>query len=96
MIGKLAISKSGHDKGNLYVIIKEGLADVYLVDGRIKTIEKPKRKNKKHIQVITRFPKEISVLLMKESNAVNLKNEEIKRAIKLYKRSQSECEIGGF
>ena len=51
MKGKLAQSKSGHDKGSYYVIIKEEEADLYLADGRLKTVEKPKRKNKKHIQI---------------------------------------------
>lgn len=88
MKGKLAISKSGHDKDSIYVIIKEEATDVYLVDGRLKTIEKPKKKNKKHIQIIKRLPEEITNLLMQDRE---LRNEEIKRAIKLYKKSEKEC-----
>lgn len=51
-IGKLARSKAGHDSGKIYVIIAENSAYVYLVDGRIRTLSRPKRKKKKHIQII--------------------------------------------
>ena len=42
---KLAISRSGHDKDRIYVIIKEEANLVYLADGKLKPVEKPKRKN---------------------------------------------------
>ena len=52
MTGKLAISKSGHDKDHLYVIVKEDADFVYLADGVLKLVDNPKKKNKKHIQII--------------------------------------------
>lgn len=51
-VGMLARSKTGHDKGHVYVILKADEAYVYLVDGVIRTLEKPKKKKKKHVQVI--------------------------------------------
>lgn len=77
---KLAVSRSGHDKDSLYVIIKEEANLVYLADGKLKPIEKPKRKNRKHIQIIKNLPKDITEVFTQE----NFRNEEIKRAIKLY------------
>ena len=50
--GLFAISKAGHDKGNIYVIVREDNEYVYVADGVSKTLEKPKKKNKKHIQII--------------------------------------------
>lgn len=52
MVGMLAMSKAGHDKGTIYVIIREDGEYVYVADGRIKTVDRPKRKNKKHVQII--------------------------------------------
>ncbi len=52
MVGILAMSKAGHDKGTLYVIIREEGEYVYLADGRIRTADRPKKKNKKHVQMI--------------------------------------------
>ncbi|MCH5257907.1 MAG: KOW domain-containing RNA-binding protein [Lachnospiraceae bacterium] len=56
MTGMLATSRAGHDKNTVYVIIKEEAEYIYLVDGKIRTLDKPKRKNKKHIQIIKKCP----------------------------------------
>ncbi len=77
---KLAISRAGHDKDSLYVIIKEETNVVYLADGKLKTIEEPKKKNRKHIQMIYNLPKEITEVFTQQ----DFRNEEIKRALKLY------------
>ena len=50
--GMLPKSKAGHDKGKVYVIYEMDETYVYLVDGIIRGIEKPKRKKRKHVQVI--------------------------------------------
>lgn len=89
MRGKLAISKSGHDKDSIYVIIKEEAAEIYLADGRLKTVEKPKKKNKKHIQIIKKLPKEITEMLPQDRE---FRNEEVKRAIKLYTKIKENLE----
>ena len=79
---KLAVSRSGHDKDSIYVIVKEEANMVYLADGKLKPLEKPKKKNRKHIQIMKQLPKEITEVFTQE----NFRNEEIKRAIKLYRR----------
>ena len=79
---KLAVSRSGHDKDSLYVIIKEEANLVYLADGKLKPLEKPKKKNRKHIQIIKNLPKEITEVFTQQ----DFRNDEIKRAIKLYQK----------
>ncbi len=74
MVGYLARSTAGHDKGTLYIIIEETEQSVLVADGRLKTLEKPKRKNKKHIQLI------------KINNPID-SNEAIKHSIKDYRRN---------
>ncbi len=51
-IGTLVCSKAGHDKGQLFVVVKEDKNNLYLSDGKNKTVEYPKKKNKKHVQII--------------------------------------------
>ena len=51
-VGMLAKSKAGHDHGHVYVILDMDDTYVYLVDGSIRTLDKPKKKKKKHVQVI--------------------------------------------
>ena len=72
-VGMLAKSKAGHDKGHVYVIFGTDEAYVYLVDGVIRTIEKPKKKKKKHVQVICE---------KHEMNGID--NVGIKRILKLF------------
>lgn len=52
LIGRFATSRAGHDKTKLYVIVAEEGDFVSLCDGRLKTMDKPKKKRRKHIQLI--------------------------------------------
>ena len=51
-IGLLAKSKAGHDKGHIYVVCQADEAYVYLADGKMRTLSNPKKKKRKHIQLI--------------------------------------------
>lgn len=81
-IGTFAKSKAGHDAEQIYVIIDCDKEYVFLADGRLKTLERPKKKKIKHIQLIGYIDPLIGEKL-KNSNL--LMNEDIKRAIKNYK-----------
>ena len=52
--GMLAKSKAGHDKGQVYIIMDADDAYVYLAVGRIRTLDRMKKKKRKHIQPILR------------------------------------------
>ncbi len=75
-LGMLAVSQAGHDKNKIYVIIKEEDEYVYLADGRSRTADRPKKKNRKHIQIIRKVQIKTS-----EDGYQDL---EIKRIIKKY------------
>lgn len=79
--GTLAISKAGHDKNMVYVIIKEEAEYVYLVDGKMRSLDRPKRKNKKHISPVKRG----NILTGKDCSTVN--DELIRKIIKSYLNS---------
>lgn len=71
--GMLAKSKAGHDKGQVYVIYELDETYVYLVDGRIRMIENPKRKKRKHVQIIC-----------EKHDVTDMDNVGIKRILKLF------------
>lgn len=79
---RLAKSLCGHDKNEIYVVYREENDFVYLINGKTKTIEKPKRKKQRHIQIIKNLPEEIIEMVSQE-----LTNETAKRIIKHYVRS---------
>ena len=60
---KLARSLAGHDKGSVYAVVSEEEGRIALADGKSRTLEKPKYKNARHVQMIVRLPEEIRQLL---------------------------------
>ncbi|WFR56907.1 hypothetical protein QA584_25375 [Anaerocolumna sp. AGMB13025] len=80
--GNIAVSKAGHDKGEVFVILKSDSEYVYLMDGKNRTLEKPKKKKRKHIQSIQYTDEKLS---QRYANQEKIINEDVKRAIKLYK-----------
>lgn len=86
-IGEFVKSKAGHDKEEIFIIINIEGEYVYLVDGKSRIIEKPKKKKIKHIQIIHQIDEELQSKI--EANLI-LRDEDIKRAIKSYKQK-----IGG-
>ena len=49
MIGQIVCSRSGRDKGYFMVIVSEDDRYIYVCDGKERPIERPKRKNAKHL-----------------------------------------------
>lgn len=82
-----AISLAGHDKGTVYVIKNIDSVYAYLSDGKNRLIDSPKKKNRKHIQMIK---KKDSNIESKHKNHISIMNEDIKRAIKIYISSNKE------
>lgn len=76
--GMLVKSLAGHDQNNLYVIIKEDEKNVFLCDGKVRTIDRLKKKKKKHVQLINHIPEELSGKL---ANGSVIYNEDIRKAI---------------
>lgn len=88
MVGKLAVSRAGHDKDTLYLILREEEKSVYLADGVYKTYANPKKKNKNHIQLIHSgfSAKEVEALAKNPADA----DTKIKRCIRMYERNGSK------
>lgn len=87
-VGMFARSLAGHDKNKLYLIIQAEDEYVYLVDGEIRTLARPKKKKKKHIQIdyqVLEFAKQ------KIDSGQIIRDEDIRRAIK-----QKECKCESY
>lgn len=82
LIGCFVKSKAGRDTGKCYVIIDIHNEYVYLVDGNIRTLSNPKIKNVKHIDRLGC----VDSKLLEAIDNKSVKNEEIKRAIRLLNR----------
>ena len=79
--GCLAFSLSGHDKGKLYMIVRQEDDFVFLSDGRLKLKNNPKKKNIKHVQIIKKFKADIG----------SYDDTAIKRAVKIFLKEGKEA-----
>ena len=82
---EFAKSLSGHDKNHYYFVVKKEDGFLFLVNGTTRPLEKPKKKNEKHIQIIKKLPVEVIEILEKEQT-----NLTIKRAIKRYEKLSNQ------
>ena len=55
MIGRIVCSKAGRDKDYFMVVVAEDDRFVYVCDGKERPLERPKRKNLKHLNITTQI-----------------------------------------
>lgn len=82
-VGCYVVAAAGHDTGKYYVIIQMDEEYVYLVDGRIRRLNNPKKKKTKHIIMLQQSDQAFTDKIVNHT----VRDEEIKRAIKLLKYS---------
>ena len=83
----LATSKAGHDIKQIYVVVKEDDENCVLVNGTTKTMTKPKKKKKIHLQLIKNIPSEV---LEEIKDITALDDISIKRILKSYNRRNKD------
>ena len=82
MIGTFVSSLAGHDKGEIYLVLRDEGNVLYLVNGTTKTVDRPKKKKLKHVQKINK--KVNDDLYERLINNKKITDEEVKREIKLF------------
>ncbi|NLP46535.1 MAG: RNA-binding protein [Epulopiscium sp.] len=78
-IGQVVYSKRGRDQGKFFVVVEIKEEYVYLADGKLRKIEQPKKKNKRHIQVTNHI---ISNLQEKILKNIKVSNADIRKSLK--------------
>ena len=77
--GSFCKSNAGHDKDSIYIIV-ESQNGIWVSDGKYKTLENPKRKNPKHLELIDYKDETLAEKFVTQ----RLRNEDIKYSIKNY------------
>jgi len=77
--GMIVKSLAGHDKTKLYVILDVKAEYVYLTDGKLKTVDNPKKKRIKHVQPTLYVDK-----FIQETNSDQISDSDIRKVIKQY------------
>lgn len=81
----LAKSKAGHDKGTLYVVLYQEGEWLYLADGCRRTLDRPKKKKRMHVQPVTHLAPQLQDAMCRISQDAH-----IRRIIKQYRESISQ------
>ena len=53
-VGDLVIATAGKEKNEIFLVVKVDQQFVYIADGKRVSVTKPKRKNEKHIQKVSK------------------------------------------
>ena len=80
IIGRIAISKAGHDKGSAYLIKAADDRYLYLSDGKFHPWDKPKKKNIKHVQMMSETA--VEPIYSRLNKGERIFDHEVKYAIK--------------
>ena len=75
----LASSMAGHDRGTVYAVVGEEENFLFLADGVHHLMDRPKKKNRKHVQVIRHLPEAV----LKETGEVAT-DSQIIRLLRVY------------
>ena len=85
-IGQVVYSKCGHDKGDVLPVAAVNGQYLTLVDGKRRTLEKPKRKKIKHVQPTSYIEETVAQKLMQHSYLLDA---EVRKALKMYQTKQA-------
>lgn len=82
--GSFVISKAGHDKDEIFIVIEEYPSEVMIADGKYRTLSKLKRKKKKHLNPINR----VDVELAEAIDNKTIEDVQIRKALTRYKNEK--------
>ena len=71
-VGAVVMATAGREKNEVFLILQEDKEFVSIVNGATRTIENPKKKNKKHLHLLCKS--NTSQLNMKEMSNAQVKN----------------------
>ena len=71
MISDVVVSTAGHDRGELFYVASTDEQFLYLVNGKDRTLDKPKQKKRKHVQKVLRSETRVAAKLLSGDKVLN-------------------------
>ena len=92
IISAVVLSTTGRDKGKIFFVI--GIEDdmLLLVNGKDRTLDKPKRKKQKHVQKVLRSETRVAAKL---SSGDKVLNSELRKELAFLGRELQSNNLGG-
>ena len=70
-ISDVVVSTKGRDQGNWFYVIAEDPIYLYLANGKDRSLDKPKRKKRKHVQKVLRSETRVAAKLISRNKVLN-------------------------
>ena len=91
-IADVVISTAGRDQGKLFYVIGTDPVYLTLANGKDRTLEKPKRKKRRHIQKVLRSETRVAEKLRSGDKVLN---SELRRDLAFLAREMQSNDLGG-
>ena len=91
-VSDVVISTAGRDQGKLFYVINEDQQFLYLANGKDRTLDKPKRKKRKHVQKVLRSETRVAD---KIKNGDKVLNGELRRDLADISQNMQSNNLGG-
>ena len=70
-ISDVVVSTAGHDQGDWFYVIDADPIYLFLANGKDRTLDKPKRKKRKHVQKVLRSETRVAAKIMEGNKVLN-------------------------
>ena len=91
-IADVVLSTAGRDAGHMFYVIGTDGPFLMLVNGKDRTIEKPKRKKTKHTKKVLRSETRVAAKLLSGDKVLN---SELRKDLAYLSRAQQSNDLGG-
>ena len=91
-ISDVVVSTAGRDQGRLYYVISTDELFLMLVNGKDRTLDKPKRKKRRHVQKVLRSETRVAAKLISGDKVLN---SELRRDLAYLSREMQANNLGG-
>ena len=92
MISDVVEATAGRDQGHLYYVVAMNPDHLFLANGKDRTLEKPKRKKRKHVQKVLRAETGVAEKLRKGDKVLN---SELRRDLAEFSQKMQSNNLGG-
>ena len=91
-ISDVVVSTAGHDRGEIFYVIATDDQFLYLANGKDRTLDKPKRKKRKHVQKVLRSETRVVEKLIRGDKVLN---SELRRDLAFHAKEMQANNLGG-
>ncbi len=92
-VGHIVISLAGRDKDRPFYVLKTEENFVYLSDGKLRKTEACKKKNRRHVAVVTDYDDAVGAKLRSGKEVLN---SEMRKALSVFLKTRLQAEGGNL